>query len=390
MSFADIKIMQEVIMLPESTVITGSGLKSMSLKIAGLYLLERNIMVLSRAGIKKISLILSEEEENFFNNNILKHIRNAEAEIALMSGKIPSDGSIVIPSNLFIQQHNITEHETYFRKNRKNLEPVYNDDLFIVEDQSACRKAEKKISEYIIKNTGGYIAQKINKRISIPISLRLTPTRIHPNYLTVFNMIIGLLSSFFIFMAASDNYSPQTIYTFMVLGGFLFQAASVLDGVDGEVAKFTLKVSKIGGWLDTFSDNTTLILFLVSNSWLFYTKMGGMVSLITIIILFAGLGIMLGSIVSYLRKYSDSGSLVAYDKEFLQKLPETDRLVTFALKMKYITKKEMFSIFFFLFAFTGRIHYIIPMAAFVLLAASVILVIINRRYMSGFAADRNS
>ncbi|HPJ42452.1 MAG TPA: CDP-alcohol phosphatidyltransferase family protein [Spirochaetota bacterium] len=362
----------------------------MSLKIAGLFLLERNIMVLSRAGIKKISLLLSEEEENFFNKNILKHIRNAEAEIALMSGKAPSDNSFVIPSNVFIQQHNITGYETYFKKNRKNLEPIYSDDLFIVNDESDCRKAEKKISEYIIKNTGGYIAQKINKRISIPISLKLTPTRIHPNYLTVFNMIIGLLSSFFIFMAASGSYSPGAIYAFMVLGGFLFQAASVLDGVDGEVAKFTLKVSKIGGWLDTFSDNTTLILFLVSNSWLFYTRMGGMVSLLTIAVLFTGLAIMLGSIVSYLRKYSESGSLVAYDKEFLQKLPESDRLVTFALKMKYITKKEMFSIFFFLFAFTGHIYYIIPMAAFVLLAAAIILVIINRRYMNDFAEGKNS
>ena len=198
-------------------------------------------------------------------------------------------------------------------------------------------------------------------------------------------MIIGLLSSFFIFLSASDNYSPAAIYTFMVLGGFLFQAASVLDGVDGEVAKYTLKVSKIGGWLDTFSDNTTLILFLISNSYLFYKKMGGITSLFTIIILFTGLVIMLSSIVKYLRKYSESGSLVAYDKEFLQMLPETDKLVSFALKMKYITKKELFSIFFFLFAFTGRIYYIIPLAAFILLAAAFILVVINRRYMNNFS-----
>ncbi len=372
-------------MLPESAIIKGSGLQSMSLKIAGLYLLERNIMVLSRAGIKKISLLLSEEEEIFFNKNILQHIKNAEADIAIMCGKTPSDGSIVIPSNAFIQQHYITGHETYFKKNKKNLEPLYSDELFIVENKAECKKAEKKISEYIIKNTGGYIAQKINKRISIPISLRIAPSRIHPNYLTIFNMLVGVLSSVFIFMASSKNYSPNTIYLFMILGGFLFQAASVLDGVDGEVAKYTLKVSKIGGWLDTFSDNTTLILFLISNSYLFYTKMGGLTSLVTIMVLFAGLVIMLVSIVSYLRKYSDSGSLVAYDKEFLQKLPDTDKLVNFALKMKYITKKELFSIFFFLFAFTGYIYYIIPLAALVLLAASIILVVINRRYLTDFA-----
>ncbi|HOP62341.1 MAG TPA: CDP-alcohol phosphatidyltransferase family protein [Spirochaetota bacterium] len=375
-------------MLPESAVITGSTVNTMSLKIAGLYLLERNIMVLSRAGIKKISLLLSDDEADFFNKYILKHVKHAEAEIAILNGKVPSDGSIVIPSDIFIQQHYITDYKKYFKKSGKNYAPEFSEEMFIVRDRSWCRKAETEISKYIIKNTGGFIAQKINKRISIPISLLLTPTRIHPNYLTVFNMLIGIMSSIFIFLSASDSYSSGEIYTFMVLGGFLFQAASVLDGVDGEVAKFTLKVSKIGGWLDTFSDNTTLLLFLVSNSYLFYSKMGGVVSFITIIVLFTGLTIMLWSIVSYLRKYSDSGSLVAYDKEFLQKLPETDWLVGFALRMKYITKKEMFSIFFFLFAFTGYIYYIIPMAAFVLLAASVILVIINRRYMDGFAENK--
>ena len=63
-----------------------------------------------------------------------------------------------------------------------------------------------------------------------------------------------------------------------MLGGFLFQTASVMDGVDGEVAKFTLKVSKIGGWLDTISDNMTLILFVSVLSYLYYIKTGGLLS----------------------------------------------------------------------------------------------------------------
>ena len=58
-----------------------------------------------------------------------------------------------------------------------------------------CKTAEKLVTNHIIKNTGGFIAQKINKRISMPISLLLAKTRIHPNYLTVINMIVGLLSS---------------------------------------------------------------------------------------------------------------------------------------------------------------------------------------------------
>ena len=48
--------------------------------------------------------------------------------------------------------------------------------------------------------------------------------------------------------------------------------------------------------------------------------------------------------------------------------------------MKYITKKEMFSIIFFIAALTGHIYFIIPAAAFVLLSGAIILTIIHFRY----------
>jgi len=89
-------------------------------------------------------------------------------------------------------------------------------------------------------------------------------------------------------------------YIYVVLGGFLFQLASILDGVDGEVAKFTFKVSKIGGWLDTIGDNSTLLMFLVSASYLNYIYMGGLASLIFILLMFVGIAIMIGVMVNYL------------------------------------------------------------------------------------------
>jgi hypothetical protein len=105
-----------------------------------------------------------------------------------------------------------------------------------------------------------------------------------------------------------------------------------------------------------------------------------MASFATIIVLFISLAVMLYVMINYLSKFSNSGSLVAYDREFLQTLPSSDMLVKFALKMKYLTKKEMFSIIFCLMGFTGYIYLIIPMAAFVLLAAAVILTIIHFRF----------
>ncbi|MCL1833515.1 MAG: CDP-alcohol phosphatidyltransferase family protein [Leptospirales bacterium] len=368
-------------MFIEDVLISGPIGEAANKKIGGLYLLERNIKLLSRAGIKRIYIDFSGSDLELFGKKILKHVKKVKAEIITGSSTAPHKGLLKLTAEIFLQPHYFNYPEKYFKEENKYYVPVISDELFEIKDEGEIKKGEKLISRYIIENTGGFIAQKINKRISLPISVRLAKTRIHPNYLTFFNMIVGFLSSYFIYLSADFYSSDKSNYLLMVLGGIFFQAASVLDGVDGEVAKFTLTVSKLGGWLDTFSDNTTLLLFLISNSYLYYIVMGGTASFITIVVLFISLAVMLSIMINYLSRFSNSGSLVAYDREFLQTLPAGDTLVKFALKMKYLTKKELFSIIFCLVGFTGYIYLIIPMAAFVLFAAAVILTIIHFRFI---------
>lgn len=367
----------------DAALLKVNNLESIEQKLCGLYTLERNVILLSRSGIKKIYIQMPDDCRAFYDKKIAKYLKKIGSDLIINPEKFDDTKVLQIQSNIFIQQHYMHDGN-FFINQEKHYSVKDHKDVFLINNPDDAKKAEQLLSRYIIENTGGFIAQKINKRISIPISLQLSKTRIHPNYLTVLNMIIGFLSSFFIFLCASNNYTSAQIYGFMVLGGFLFQSASVLDGVDGEVAKFTLKVSKLGGWLDTFSDNMTLLLFLTASSYLYYFTMGGMISIITILMLFTGLAIMLAVMIHYLSKYSSSGSLVAYDREFLQKLPAKDRLVSFALKTKYITKKEMFSIVFFIVAFTGHIYLIIPAATFVLIAGAAILTIIHLKYIGSF------
>jgi CDP-L-myo-inositol myo-inositolphosphotransferase len=49
--------------------------------------------------------------------------------------------------------------------------------------------------------------------------------------------------------------------TGLVLGGVLFHVASVVDGVDGEIARATFRVSRRGAVLDTAVDMITNLLF---------------------------------------------------------------------------------------------------------------------------------
>jgi phosphatidylglycerophosphate synthase len=47
----------------------------------------------------------------------------------------------------------------------------------------------------------------------------------------------------------------------MLLGAALFQASSILDGVDGELARVRFQESRLGQWLDTVSDDLSTLLF---------------------------------------------------------------------------------------------------------------------------------
>ncbi len=350
-------------------------------KICGLYPIERNIFILSKAGIRKIYLDLSEEERAFYERRVKKYLnRIDESEILEGLPEKPATDYLLVPSNIFMQVHYITNFNLYYKREGESFVPIFRENQFLLRDEGDFKNGEDLTKDFIIANTGGYIAKKINKRISIPVSLILSKTRVHPNYLTIFNMIIGFFSAFFLF---------QNTYGYIVLGGFLFQLASIFDGVDGEVAKFTFKVSKLGGWLDTISDNGTLLLFLIAISYLFFINFSGHLAIVIIVIMFLGLIIVLMAMIKYLKKCSDSGSLVAYDREFLQKLPKSDPLVTFVHRMKYMTKKEFFALFLFLICLTGRIDLIIPVIAVVCVLAAAILQILNWRYLKDFLSAGN-
>ena len=49
----------------------------------------------------------------------------------------------------------------------------------------------------------------------------------------------------------------------LILGAILFQAASVIDGVDGEMARATFRATDLGATLDSAVDMATNFLFVL-------------------------------------------------------------------------------------------------------------------------------
>jgi phosphatidylglycerophosphate synthase len=99
---------------------------------------------------------------------------------------------------------------------------------------------------------GGLVARYLNRPISLRISRRLLHTPVTPNQVSVFAAGIGLAGVIAFLLPGS----------WAVVGAVLLQVNSVIDGVDGELARMRLAQSTFGAYLDSVLDellNTALL-----------------------------------------------------------------------------------------------------------------------------------
>jgi 1L-myo-inositol 1-phosphate cytidylyltransferase / CDP-L-myo-inositol myo-inositolphosphotransferase len=106
--------------------------------------------------------------------------------------------------------------------------------------------AEKRLLRALIKDTDGFMAKHVDRRISLAVSRRLASTPITPNQMTLISVAIGLIGAPFFL-------SSQPLW--QTIGALLFLAHSILDGCDGELARLKFKESRYGGILDFWGDN---------------------------------------------------------------------------------------------------------------------------------------
>jgi phosphatidylglycerophosphate synthase len=119
------------------------------------------------------------------------------------------------------------------------------------------RAAEQKVDTWMFKPTDGRFA-RFNRRISIPISRQLIKTPIRPNAVTFIILAVSVAAG--VFFARGGYWN-------MLAGALLSVWASILDGCDGEVARFKLQSSKFGCWLDTLCDYLYYLMTFCGIAW---------------------------------------------------------------------------------------------------------------------------
>jgi len=237
-------------------------------------------------------------------------------------------------------------------------------------------RAERKLLEQLRGRHDGPIARYINRPISTRISRRLTSTGITPNQVSVGALVVGLVSAAF---AAVGGLIPWLV------SGLLVQLASILDGVDGEIARLKFRRSLKGEWVDTICDNVSYVVFLLGLTIGAY-RTGApepfvWAGAVAIVASFLGLA----NINLYLARERSSGSARSVRYGYQDETKNATPLTYVMRVMHYVGKRDMFSIVIMLLAMFGRLTLLLPMVG---IGATLVLLPTTTKALVGAAWRR--
>ena len=110
-----------------------------------------------------------------------------------------------------------------------------------VDTPEEIKRARRMLVKTAVKGIGdGFVSRHLNRKISTEISAFLVD-KVTPNEMTAFTFALGILSALLTLVS-------------LPLAGILYQLSSILDGIDGEIARASLRTSGLGGYIDSILD----------------------------------------------------------------------------------------------------------------------------------------
>lgn len=121
--------------------------------------------------------------------------------------------------------------------------------------QNALRRASRDILAATGKRGDGIVSRYVNRPISRAISGQLLKVHgVEPSHASIGTALLGLCMALALVLGRDAG---------LIAGALLFQAASIFDGVDGEMARATFRTSRTGAALDSAIDAATNLGFVL-------------------------------------------------------------------------------------------------------------------------------
>lgn len=133
-----------------------------------------------------------------------------------------------------------------------------------IDTQESLEYAKNKMLKSLEKPTDGIISKCINRKVSKRITARIVNTNLTPTQITIISFIMALASAAFFFLGE---------YKYLIVGGILAQASSIIDGCDGEVARLKFLTTAYGAFVDSILDRYAdgiMILGLIFGYWMLH------------------------------------------------------------------------------------------------------------------------
>lgn len=127
-----------------------------------------------------------------------------------------------------------------------------------VHDDTEAERAERLLFESCRKPIDGIVSRYLNRHVSLWLSRRLVSTKIHPNHVSLLCLVLGAVAALLVLGGG---------YFYVLAGAAVFQLNSILDGVDGELARVRWQQSRLGELLDSAGDNFSNFAYFGALAW---------------------------------------------------------------------------------------------------------------------------
>lgn len=108
--------------------------------------------------------------------------------------------------------------------------------------------------ESVTKYSNYYLG-KCYTWLSIPITELAARMGLHPNVMTLVSLVLGVIGCSFFWLGDPLH---------LIVGAVILYISYVLDWCDGQLARFTGKMSPFGGWLDQMCDRIKEFLYVLT------------------------------------------------------------------------------------------------------------------------------
>jgi CDP-L-myo-inositol myo-inositolphosphotransferase len=246
------------------------------------------------------------------------------------------------------------------------------------------RERRRRAAHIILQRTGkatdGWVSRHWNRPVSRAISAVLLSLGLAASHASILTLLLG-------FLTAAIAMLPG--YFAMVWTGVLFQFASILDGVDGEMARATLTESEGGARLDTIVDQLTYVTCFAGVTIGWIREGGGL----TVLWWTVGVGIALVLSLArggrFVARYAENASFVFIDRAVRRAARDTGRAtLQMAAGMFTLLRRDVFAVIFLVVGLTGQRALVPALITFGVIVANATFSAHHRELVAAAAAER--